>query len=236
MPAVSCDAPRQLRSTRPLRTWSSCRAGRRAYTSGPLCGVAVLSLTVALTSGCHSEPAARESAPVPAATEWFVDGTKAAGLDFLHVNGMSGELVLAEIMGAGVALFDYDNDGDLDAYAVQGGTLAPHGSMRTNEPGDRLYRNELRPGNPTTLTFTDVTAESGVDVRSYGMGVAAGDIDNDGWVDLYLTRLGADVLLRNNGDGTFGDITRQAGISDTAWSVPASFFDFDRDGWLDLYV
>ncbi len=165
-----------------------------------------------------------------------MDRAQAAGLDFVHVNGMSGELYLAEIMGPGVALFDYDNDGDLDVYAIQGGPLRPGAATPARAQGDRLYRNNLRPGDPATVSFTDVTEHSGIDVDSYGMGVASGDIDNDGWVDLYLTRLGADVLLRNNGDGTFRDVTREAGITDTAWSVPASFFDFDRDGWLDLYA
>jgi hypothetical protein len=174
--------------------------------------------------------------------EWFVDRAAGAGLNFTHVNGMSGSLDLAEIMGAGAALFDYDNDGDLDVYAVQGGELArpdgrgPAGPPRTS--GDRLFRNDLRVGADGTrlLRFTDVTAQSGIDARTYGMGVAAGDIDNDGWVDLYVTRLETDLLLRNNGNGTFTDVARGSGINDTAWSVPASFFDFDRDGWLDLFV
>jgi hypothetical protein len=141
-------------------------------------------------------------------------------------------------MGAGVGLLDYDNDGDLDVYAVQGGALARHDDVSPTAygDGDRLFRNDLRPGDPGSLTFTDVTAASGIDVRSYGMGVATGDVDNDGWIDLYLTRLGPDVLLRNRGDGTFADVTRATGITETGWSVPASFFDFDRDGWLDLFV
>ncbi|HXH24662.1 MAG TPA: CRTAC1 family protein [Vicinamibacterales bacterium] len=167
-------------------------------------------------------------------SDWFTDQAQAVGLAFRHVNGMTGELTLVEIMGAGVGLFDYDNDGDLDVYAVQGGRLPGGGGAG----GDRLYRNDLTiaPDGTRALRFTDVTEEAGIDVQSYGMGVAAGDIDNDGWVDLYLTRFGPDVLLHNNGNGTFSDITRQAGIADSAWSVPASFLDFDRDGWLDLYV
>ena len=168
------------------------------------------------------------------ATEWFVDRAAASGLDFVHVNGMSGGLSLAEIMGSGVGLFDYDNDDDLDVFVVQGGAIS--GQSAAGTAGDRLYRNDLRAGDPASLTFTDVTASSGIAVRSYGMGVATGDVDNDGWVDLYLTRLGPDVLLRNNGNGTFTDITRAAGIAEAAWSIPASFLDFDRDGWLDLYV
>ncbi len=207
--------------------------------------LAVLSMA-ALTAGCTADDRVqRDTVPVSGAGDWFVDRAAAAGLDFVHVNGMSGELYLAEIMGAGVALFDYDNDGDLDVYAVQGGALPRRGAARVGTPtrgaGDRLYRNDVQPGAPAALHFTDVTEQSGIAAAgiaaaSYGMGVAAGDVDNDGWVDLYLTRLGADVLLHNNRNGTFTDVTKRAGIADAAWSVSASFLDFDRDGWLDLYV
>jgi hypothetical protein len=178
------------------------------------------------------------------AADWFIDATKASGLDFVHVNGMSGELYLAEIMGPGVGLFDYDNDGDLDAYFVQGHALESRERAAADVPsphaggGDRLFRNDLTSAADGTriARFTDVTEQSQIRVGSYGMGVATGDFNNDGWTDLYLTRLGADVLLRNNGNGTFTDVTRQAGIAEDSWSVPASFLDFNRDGWLDLYV
>ena len=199
-------------------------------------------IVMAVLGGCGGGTSPASDAPAAAAQEgWFVDAAEASGLDFVHVNGMSGSLYLAEIMGPGVALFDYDNDGDLDVYAVQGGTLGTVARASAGAAlatgGDRLYRNDLEAaGAGRTLRFTDVTAESGIDVTSYGMGVAAGDVDNDGWVDLYLTRLGSDVLLRNEGNGTFSDITRAAGIADDAWTVSASFLDFDRDGWLDLYV
>ena len=86
------------------------------------------------------------------------------------------------------------------------------------------------------LRFTDVTDASGIGAHGYGMGVAAGDVDNDGWVDLYLTNLGPNKLYRNNGDGTFSDVSRQSGLDDPGWGVSASFVDYDRDGWLDLYV
>lgn len=173
--------------------------------------------------------------------EPFLDMTAATGLDFQHVNGMSGEYYFSEMVGGGVALFDYDNDGDLDVYLVQGHLLGPE-----MEPGDasfedglqgpltdRLYRNDLAGGS---LRFTDVTAESGLDARGYGMGVAAGDIDNDGWVDLYLSNFGSNQLWRNNGDGTFGDHTAASGTDDPRWSVSSAFVDYDRDGWLDLFV
>jgi hypothetical protein len=178
------------------------------------------------------------------ASDWFVDGARESGLDFVHANGMSGQMYIAEIMAPGVGLLDYDNDGDLDVYAVQGAPLAPAGvgAARAAPPsaagGDRLFRNDLqvRADGTRVLRFTDVTEEARLRVQTYGMGVAAADVDNDGWVDLYLSRFGADVLLRNTGKGTFADATATAGLSDAGWTVPASFFDFDRDGWLDLYV
>ncbi|MEM6796084.1 MAG: CRTAC1 family protein, partial [Acidobacteriota bacterium] len=144
----------------------------------------------------------------------------------------------------GVALVDYDNDGDLDVYLVQGHDLSQGGKAPAGSPSDRLLRNDLRVAadGSRSLRFVDVTAESGVAVtRGYGMGVAAGDFDNDGWTDLYLTNWGENQLLRNLGPGSdgavrFEDITRAAGAEDPRWSVSASFADFDRDGWLDLYV
>ena len=190
--------------------------------------------------------ASHASAP-PAGEAWFTDRAEEAGIDFVHFNGMSGEFYISEIMGAGGALFDFDNDGDLDIYLVQGQML---GRGKTLEQAlsppapqafplaDRLYRNDLQihPDGTRTLRFTDVTERSGLGVRAYGMGVATGDFDNDGWVDLYRTALGPNQLFRNNGDGTFTDVSDRTGTSDPRWSVSASFVDIDRDGWLDLYV
>ncbi len=181
-----------------------------------------------------------ETAPVG---DLFVDVTAVVGLNFEHVNGMSGEFYFNEMVGAGVALFDYDNDNDLDVYVVQGHILGPDvvAGDASLDPGlqgpltDRLFRNDLdRDGG--VLGFTDVTEASGLDARGYGMGVAAGDYDNDGWVDLYLLNFGSNQLWKNNGDGTFGDVTAASGTDDPRWSVSASFVDFDADGWLDLYV
>ena len=141
---------------------------------------------------------------------WFTD-EPAPGLNFTHFNGMSGELYYPEIMPPGVALFDYDNDGDLDVFVVQGRMLGSKPIDRTwlppgGEPliGGRLFRNDLATATDggRTLRFTDVTERSGIRARGYGMGVAAGDYNNDGCVDLYLTNLGSNQLFRNNCDGT----------------------------------
>ena len=172
-------------------------------------------------------------------TALFVDVTSQSGLDFTHVNGAAGELLLPEVIGAGGALFDFDNDGDLDVFAVQGSRLSTPGSRQdVRGSGGRLFRNDLQAGNDTApgFRFTDVTERSGVNATGYGMGAAAGDIDNDGWVDLYLTNLGSNQLFRNNGNGTFTDITAKSGTDDSRWSTSATFFDYDRDGWLDLFV
>src|SRR5438552_6489975 len=175
--------------------------------------------------------------------EWFTDRAEALGLDFVHFNGMSGEYYFEEIMGSGVALLDFDNDGDLDVYLIQGQmlggkTLADAVFPPRMPPTDRLYRNDLQVNadGSRTIHFTDVTKGSGLDVRSYGMGVATGDFDNDGWIDIYRTRRGAAHMFHNNGDGTFTDVSARTGTSQTAWSVSAAFVDYDRDGWLDLYV
>jgi hypothetical protein len=173
--------------------------------------------------------------------EWFVDRAAAAGIDFVHFNGMSGRFYQPEIMGPGVAMFDYDNDGDLDIYLVQGGLLGPGTPLLAPPKGpltDRLYRNDLvvPADGAGTLHFTDVTEQSGLKSRGYGMGVAVGDFDNDGWVDLYRTAVGPNQLFRNDGDGTFTDVSDRTGAGDPGWSVSASFVDIDRDGWLDLFV
>ena len=173
--------------------------------------------------------------------EWFADHAAASGLDFIHFNGMSGEFYQPEIMGSGAALFDYDNDGDLDVYLVQGAMLGTGTALLAAPDGpvtDRLYRNDLEVNavGESTLQFVDVTSASGIHAPGYGQGVATGDYDNDGWVDLYVTQFGPNQLWRNQGDGTFVDVTDRTSTGDPAWSVPASFVDFDHDGWLDLVV
>src|SRR4051812_29269889 len=217
--------------------------------------VAPLLFSLMLLAACSAPPAsdAREDgkpaaagppgiAPALAAGEWFTDRARESGIDFVHFNGMSGKFYQPEIMAPGVALFDYDNDGDLDIYLVQGrmlGTGTPLLPPPPGPPGDRLYRNDLevKPDGSRVLHFTDVTGSSGITTRGYGMGVAAGDIDNDGRVDLYPPGFGRNQMLRNNGDGTFSDVSRSSGTDDpSSWGVSAAFFDFDRDGLLDLFV
>ena len=176
----------------------------------------------------------------------FRDVAATSGLDFVHFNGMSGAHYFPEMMGAGGAVFDYDNDGDLDVYLVQGHMLGKDKTLadalfppQDERPLlDRLYRNDCQTpaARCETLRFTDVTEASGLRADGYGMGVAAADIDNDGDIDLYVMNFGANQLWRNNGDGTFSDITASAGVDDPRWSVSASFVDIDADGLLDLYV
>ncbi len=169
-----------------------------------------------------------------------------AGLKFRHYNGMTGKFFLPEVMGAGAALFDFDNDGDLDVFLVQGATLEPgdqpaHTLVPWRGPGEprgRLFRNDLvvTKDGSRKLQFTDVTEQSGIVANGYGMGVSVGDMNNDGWPDLYLTNLGSNQMYLNKGNGTFVDVTKKSGTDDPRWSTSAAFFDYDRDGWLDLMV
>ena len=174
--------------------------------------------------------------------EVFVDRADEVGLDFVYFNGMTGRYYLPEIVGAGGALFDYDNDGDLDLYLVQGhllgsGTIEQAREYPAGPLRDRLFRNDLLgPASSGRLELTEVPLGELAEGHGYAVGVASGDYDNDGWTDLYITALGPNRLLRNRGDGSFEDVTRVVGAQDARWSVPAIFFDFDRDGWLDLFV
>lgn len=196
--------------------------------------LSILALSLTLAAGL----AAETPAPI------FIEAAPSMGFDFVHFNGMSGEMYFPEMTGPGAAMFDYDNDGDLDLYLVQGAMMGPGKTLadalippRHPAPfSDRLYRNDIGEDGDPRLRFTDVTDSAGLPTDDYGMGVATGDYDNDGWVDLYVTNFGPNRLLRNNGDGTFDDRTETAGAQDTRWSVSASFFDYDRDGHLDLFI
>jgi hypothetical protein len=211
-----------------------------------------IALVVIVFAGCRqsSTPPSsqRDAQPGPAtsdsASEWFVDATESSGLDFVHFNGMTGAFYDAEIFGPGVAMFDYDNDSDLDLFLVQGQMLGSKPLSAALFPPKsvplrgRLYRNDLTvdPDGTRTVRLVDVTASSGIEARGSGMGVAAGDFDNNGWIDLYVTNLGPNQMFRNNGDGTFTDVSKRSGTDDSGWGVSAAFVDYDRDGWLDLFV
>ena len=161
----------------------------------------------------------------------FTDVTSQAGIGFVHVNGAQGAKLLPETMGGGVAAFDFDGDGDADLLFVNGtgwDGREPRGTCV-------LYRNDTPPGGE--IHFTDVTSDSGLDVPMYGMGVACGDYDGDGRVDLFITGVGENRLYRNRGGGRFMDVTAGSGIArETSWSTAAAWLDVDRDGDLDLFV
>ena len=230
------------------------QTGHVRVTAGLACLVAAL----AVLAGCAADgpPDADRldlttSSGLPASAsdgeaDWFVDRAVEVGIDFVHFNGLTGEFFYPEILPPGVALFDYDSDGDLDAFIVQGRVLGEGKTVTdalispspSSPPTGRLYRNELDSAHgPSSLRFTDVTEASGISADRYGLGVATGDIDNDGWVDLFVTNFGGDQLFLNNGDGTFTDIALRAGFDGPEdFGVSATFVDYDRDGWLDLYV
>jgi hypothetical protein len=183
-------------------------------------------------TGATTSPA---PAPAPPAVPRFADQAAALGIRFVREHGGTGRYYYPEFAGAGGALFDYDGDGWLDIYLVQG---APLPGYRGKAPlRNRLYRNPGRPGAP----FLDVTDRAGIDgtrggKKLYGIGCAVGDADGDGHVDLFVTGYEGCILYRNQGDGTFRDVTRASGIRDTHFGSSAAFFDSDRDGRLDLLI
>ena len=166
--------------------------------------------------------------PTPAR---FTDITREAGIDFIHVNGAYGDRLLPETMGAGVAFFDADNDGDQDLLFVNSDAWPGHRPADTPAATLALYAND------GSGRFTDITAQAGLDTGCYGMGVAAADIDNDGWQDLFITCVGGNRLFRND-EGRFTEITGKAGVAgaEESWSTGALFFDMENDGDLDLFV
>jgi enediyne biosynthesis protein E4 len=166
----------------------------------------------------------------------FIDIAAKAGVNFRCNTSKTTQKYLLETMGGGVAMFDYDGDGRLDLYFVNGALLEesmPEGKMP--DKSDPRFWNRLYHNNGDG-TFTDVTERAGVRGHSYGMGVAVGDYDNDGRQDLYVTNYGRNILYHNNGDGTFTDVTEKAGVAGSGWSAGACFVDYDRDGRLDLIV
>src|SRR5215472_8422204 len=166
----------------------------------------------------------------------FVDVTRKVGISFQYQASHTSRKYLPETMGAGVAVFDYDNDGRLDIFLVNGAPLSdptPKGTIPQKtgpQYWNRLYHQKA------DGSFEDVTERAGLTGEGYGMGVAVGDYDNDGFEDLYVTAYGGNRLYHNNGDGTFRDVTEKAGVGGSGWSVGAAFMDYDRDGRLDLIV
>ena len=158
----------------------------------------------------------------------FIDVTESAGITFVHTDGRSGVRLFNEFLGSGGGFFDYDGDGDLDIYLVNGAVQTEGGQDQT--PHNVLYQNN------GDNTFTDVTDKAGVGSRAYGTGAAVGDYDNDGDIDLYVTNFGEDQLYRNNGDSTFTDVTTHAQVNNSNWGTSCAFADVDNDGHLDLYV
>ncbi|HEX6883044.1 MAG TPA: CRTAC1 family protein [Planctomycetota bacterium] len=202
-------------------------------------GRALALLAPLACASCREEPeTAPAAAPAPqadAASPWhdggpyrFRDATAESGLAaFRQLSGSPEKPFLVETVGGGCALFDLDQDGDLDAYLTNGGTL---GAAPGTNPSDALFWNDGRG------RFTDGSTAAGIDERRWTNGVRAGDVDGDGWPDLYLTNYGRNTLYRGLGQGRFEDATEASGCGDEAWSTGATFFDFDRDGDLDLFV
>jgi hypothetical protein len=203
-----------------------------------LCRNLVLA-AIAISTALSPSPCAQNTPPHSAATKHlpkdsspgvsFDDITRAAGIDFHLTCGGPQKLYIVESMCGGVAVFDYDNDGWMDIFLVNGSTLEDIKTGKCHP--SKLYRNNH------DGTFTDVTEKSGINHCGWGFGVAVGDYDNDGNEDLYITYLDGAVLYRNNGDGTFTDVTAKAGVGNPGrWGTSAAFGDYDNDGYLDLYV
>ena len=177
----------------------------------------VLLALLSVLASCSKE--VEETPVAPTHQPWFEDAAKEWGVDFTYQNGAEGNFHIKEVTGGGAALFDYDNDGDLDLYIVQGSAVE----------GNALFEN-------VHGTFVNRSQSSGADDKGYGIGVATGDYDNDGDVDLYVTNIGVNALLRNDGNGKFTDVTTFSGTEDEGFSACSAFGDLDGDGDLDLVV
>jgi hypothetical protein len=196
----------------------------------------IAAVCVLFTCPIRSQNQPKADAPAKAVLPQFIDVTQALGLHFQNLSSHTSRKYLPETMGAGVALFDFDNDGRLDIFAVNAAPLTdptPKGSVP--QKTDPKYWNRLY-HQKQDGTFEDVTEKAGLQGTGYGMGVAVGDYDNDGYEDLYVTAYGGNKLYHNNGDGTFTDVTEKAGVGGSGWSTSAAWVDLDNDGWLDLIV
>jgi hypothetical protein len=172
----------------------------------------------------------KTASPIPPKVN-FVDIAERAGLTFkTEAGGENAKKYIIETTGSGAAAIDFDSDGWPDIFLVNGSRL--EGFPSGQEPTSQLYRNNH------DGTFTDVTQKAGVGLKGWGQGVCAGDYDNDGWIDLFVTFWGHNVLLHNNGDGTFTDVTKKAGLweDNVSWSTGCAFVDYDRDGHADLFI
>ncbi|MBL4772519.1 MAG: CRTAC1 family protein [Alcanivoracaceae bacterium] len=198
----------------------------------------IVVLSVLCMISCSSDTnvsSSQKNFPIKLITEkpLFIDKAKQYNLNFTYNTGSTGDLYLAEIVGGGAAFFDCDNDGDLDVLFNQG-TLISRDKIYTDAQ-PILFRNELSIINEDRkLNFTDITEFSGITPGQYGIGVSTADVDNDGFIDFYLTVFGQNRLFHNLGNCKFTEIKNQ--LSDKNWSVSSSFFDLDSDGWLDLFV
>lgn len=192
---------------------------------------ALFLLLAGMTGFSQQRPHAKEPSPVT-----FTDVTAQSRVGFKHAASPTSQKYLLETMGGGVALFDYDNDGRLDIYFTNGAALSdPMPAGAEPDKRDPRFWNRLYHQKPDG-TFADVTELAGVKGNGYCFGVAAGDYDNDGFVDLYVTGYGGNIMYRNQGDGTFADVTSKLGLNASGWSTSAGWFDYDRDGRLDLIV
>lgn len=199
---------------------SNAQATRRRRLAAALGSLCIVSCT-------PDEPPTSASIVPTLATPWFEEVSREVKVEFTRIPYLKQRYYFPEVVSGGVGLFDYDNDGDLDIYFVQGGDLV---TAKADNPGNKLFRNR---GDGT---FEDVTESARVGDRGYGMGCACGDFDRDGDIDLYVTNVGPNVLYANNGDGTFTDITESAGVGDPSWGSSTTFVDCDGDGFLDIFV